>query len=106
MPSTPKLPSMAKAAGCAAKLNPATLDAVLRRLPRQSNPNVLVGFETNDDAGVYLINKDLALVQPVDFSPPMVADHFLFAQSPAATALSDIYAMGGRPISALSLVGF
>jgi selenide,water dikinase len=106
MPSTPKLTSMAKAAGCAAKLNPATLDAVLRRLPRQSNPNVLVGFETNDDAGVYLINKDLALVQTVDFFTPIVDDPFLFGQIAAANALSDIYAMGGRPISALSLVGF
>src|ERR1700704_3616106 len=106
MPSTPKLTSMAKAAGCAAKLNPATLDAVLRRLPRQSNPNVLIGFETNDDAGVYLINKDLALVQTVDFFTPIVDDPFLFGQIAAANALSDIYAMGGRPISSLSIVGF
>ena len=101
-----KLTSMAKAAGCAAKLNPATLDAVLRRLPRQTNPNVLVGFETNDDAGVYLINEELALVQTVDFFTPIVDDPFLFGQIAAANALSDVYAMGGRPISSLSLVGF
>src|ERR1700693_3972834 len=101
-----KLPAMAKAAGCAAKLNPATLEAVLRKLPRQTNPNVLVGFETKDDAGVYLIHDELALVQTVDFFPPIVDDPFLFGQIAAANALSDVYAMGGRPVSSLSLVGF
>ncbi len=103
---TVKLTSMAKAAGCAAKLNPATLEGVLRKLPRDANPNVLVGFDTNDDAGVYLINKDLALVQTVDFFTPIVDDPFLFGQIAAANSLSDVYAMGGRPISSLSLVGF
>jgi selenide, water dikinase len=106
MASAMKLTAMAKAAGCAAKLNPATLEAVLRKLPRQTNPNVLVGFETNDDAGVYLINKDLALVQTVDFFTPIVDDPFLFGQIAAANALSDVYAMGGLPISSLSIVGF
>jgi selenide,water dikinase len=97
---------MAKAAGCAAKLNPATLEAVLRKLPRQTNPNVLVGFETNDDAGIYLVSENLALVQTVDFFTPIVDDPFLFGQIAAANALSDVYAMGGRPVSSLSLVGF
>lgn len=97
---------MAKAAGCAAKLNPATLDAVLRKLPRQTDPNVLVGFDTNDDAGIYLINEGLALVQTVDFFTPIVDDPFLFGQIAAANSLSDVYAMGGRPISSLSIVGF
>src|SRR5712671_5553512 len=97
---------MAKAAGCAAKLNPATLDAILRKLPRQTNPNVLVGFDTNDDAGIYKISDDLALVQTVDFFTPIVDDPFLFGQIAAANALSDVYAMGGRPISSLSVVGF
>jgi selenide, water dikinase len=101
-----KLTAMAKAAGCAAKLNPATLDAVLRKLPRQSDPNVLVGFDTNDDAGVYLVGAELALVQTVDFFTPIVDDPFLFGQIAAANALSDVYAMGGRPISSLSIVGF
>ena len=101
-----KLTSMAKAAGCAAKLNPATLDAVLRKLPRQSDPNVLVGFETNDDAGIYLVAEGLALVQTVDFFTPIVDDPHLFGQIAAANALSDVYAMGGRPVSALSVVGF
>ncbi len=108
MASALKLTSMTKAAGCAAKLNPATLEAVLRKLPRQTNPNVLVGFETNDDAGVYLVNENLALVQTVDFFTPLVDDPFLFGQIAAANALSDViaYAMGGRPVSSLSLVGF
>jgi selenide, water dikinase len=101
-----KLTAMAKAAGCAAKLNPATLDAVLRKLPRQTDPNVLVGFDTNDDAGIYRISESLALVQTVDFFTPIVDDPGLFGQIAAANALSDVYAMGGRPISALSVVGF
>jgi len=104
--SSVKLTSMAKAAGCAAKLNPATLDAVLRKLPRQTDPNVLVGFDTNDDAGIYLLGEGLALVQTVDFFTPIVDDPHLFGQIAAANALSDVYAMGGRPVSALSIVGF
>jgi selenide,water dikinase len=103
---TIKLTSMAKAAGCAAKMAPGILDAVLRKLPPQSDPNVLVGFSTNDDAGVYLIGEGLALVQTVDFFTPVVDDPFTFGQIAAANSLSDIYAMGGRPISALSIVGF
>ena len=101
-----KLTSMAKAAGCAAKMAPGTLDAVLRRLPPQTDPNVLVGFSTNDDAGVYLLGEGVALVQTVDFFTPVVDDPFTFGQIAAANSLSDIYAMGGRPISALSIVGF
>ena len=101
-----RLTAMAKAAGCAAKMAPGTLDAVLRRLPPQTDPNVLVGFNTNDDAGVYLIGPGLALVQTVDFFTPVVDDPFTFGQIAAANSLSDIYAMGGRPISALSIVGF
>src|ERR1700693_3986608 len=104
--STLKLTAMAKAAASPAKRNPAILESVLRKLPRQTNPNVLVGFETNDDAGVYLVNDGLALVQTVDFFTPILDDPFLFGQIAAANALSDIYAMGGRPISSLSLVGF
>src|SRR6201987_4699008 len=97
---------MAKAAGCAAKLNPATLDAVLRKLPRQTDPNVLVGFDTNDDAGIYLVAENLALVQTVDFFTPVVDDPYLFGQIAAANALSDIYAMGARPVLALALAAF
>ena len=101
-----KLTAMAKAAGCAAKLNPATLDGILRKLPRQSDPNVLVGFDTNDDAGIYRLSESLALVQTVDFFTPIVDDPFLFGKIAAANSLSDVYAMGGRPISSLSIVGF
>ncbi len=97
---------MAKAAGCAAKLSPRVLDSVLRGLPKQSDPNVLIGFETNDDAGIYRLTPDLALVQTVDFFTPIVDDPFLFGQVAAANALSDVYAMGGRPVSSLTLVGF
>ncbi len=82
------------------------LDSVLRRLPRPTDPNVLVGFDTNDDAGVYLLSDGLALVQTVDFFTPIVDDPFTFGQIAAANALSDVYAMGGKPVSALSIVGF
>src|SRR6201984_974561 len=68
--------------------------------------NLLVGHATGDDAGVYRIDRDRALVQTVDFFTPIVDDPFLFGQIAAANALSDVYAMGGRPISALSIVGF
>jgi selenide,water dikinase len=71
-----------------------------------NDPNVLVGFNTNDDAGVYLFNDDLALVQTVDFFTPIVDDPFTFGQIAAANSLSDVYAMGGKPVSALSIVGF
>jgi selenide, water dikinase len=71
-----------------------------------NDPNVLVGFNTNDDAGVYLVADNLALVQTVDFFTPIVDDPFTFGQIAAANSLSDVYAMGGRPTSALSIVGF
>ncbi|MGA2482561.1 MAG: selenide, water dikinase SelD [Candidatus Acidiferrales bacterium] len=106
MPQAVKLTAMAKTAGCAAKLAPGTLDAVLRRLPPQTDPQVLVGFDTNDDAGVYRLSDDLALVQTVDFFTPIVDSPYDFGQVAAVNALSDVYAMGGRPISALSIVAF
>ena len=106
MSETVKLTATAKAAGCAAKLSPSLLEAVLRRLPPPNDPNVLVGFETSDDAGVYRVSDDLALVQTIDFFTPIVDDPFLFGQITAANALSDVYAMGGRPVSALSVVAF
>jgi selenide, water dikinase len=79
---------------------------VLARLPKQSDPNVLIGFDTADDAGVYQLTPELALVQTVDFFTPIVDDPYIFGQIAAANSLSDIYAMGGKPISALSIVGF
>ena len=79
---------------------------MLAKLPKQTDPNVLIGFDTADDAGVYQLAPDLALVQTVDFFTPIVDDPYTFGQIAAANALSDVYAMGGRPISALSIVGF
>ena len=79
---------------------------MLAKLPKQSDANVLVGFDTHDDAGVYQLAPDLALVQTVDFFTPIVDDPYTFGQIAAANALSDVYAMGGRPISALAIVGF
>jgi selenide,water dikinase len=71
-----------------------------------TDPNVLVGFQTNDDAGVYLLDENSALAQTVDFFTPIVDDPFAFGQIAAVNSLSDIYAMGGKPFSALSIVGF
>jgi len=82
------------------------LDAVLGRLARQHDPNVLVGFDKADDAGVYKISAGLALVQTVDFFTPVVDDPYTFGQIAAVNSLSDVYAMGGKPLSALALVCF
>jgi selenide, water dikinase len=101
-----RLTANVKAAGCAAKLSPKLLDRVLASIPRWPDKNVLVGFDTSDDAGVYQLTPDLALVQTVDFFPPMVDDPFSFGGIAAANALSDVYAMGGRPISSLTIVAF
>jgi len=82
------------------------LDTVLGKLARQQDANVLVGFDTADDAGVYQISPELALVQTVDFFTPIVDDPYTFGQIAATNALSDVYAMGGRPMSALAMVCF
>jgi len=99
-----RLTQQVKAGGCASKLAPGSLRAVLDDLPPQADPNLLVGFDRSDDAGVYRIGEDVALVQTVDFFTPMVDDPFTFGQIAAANALSDVYAMGGRPLTALSIV--
>jgi selenide,water dikinase len=75
-------------------------------LPKITDPNLLVGTETHDDAGVYRLTDDLALVQTIDFFPPVVDDPFVYGQIAAANALSDVYAMGGTPRTALNLVGY
>ncbi|HEY2470840.1 MAG TPA: selenide, water dikinase SelD [Terracidiphilus sp.] len=106
MEQTVRLTQQVKAGGCASKLPPGSLRSVLSKLPGQSDPNLLVGFETSDDAGIYRIAPDLALVQTVDFFTPLVDDPFTFGQIAAANALSDVYAMGGKPVSALALVCF
>jgi selenide, water dikinase len=82
------------------------LDTVLGKLARQQDPNVLVGFDHADDAGVYLLTPETALVQTVDFFTPIVDDPYTFGQIAATNALSDVYAMGGRPLTALAMVCF
>jgi len=79
---------------------------VLARIPRWANENVLVGFDTADDAGVYKLSAECALVQTVDFFTPIVDDPYTFGAIAAANALSDVYAMGGKPISALSILAW
>lgn len=96
-----------KGGGCTAKLGPDILDRVLSRLPAQKrDPDLLVGFDTNDDAAVYRVSEERAIVQTLDFFPPMVDDPYLFGQIAAANAMSDIWAMGGRPVTALNIVCF
>jgi selenide, water dikinase len=87
-------------------MGPGDLSEVLRDLPLSSDSRLLVGRETFDDAGVYLLSDDLALVQTVDFFAPMVDDPYQFGQVAAANALSDVYAMGGQPLTALNIVAF
>ena len=81
------------------------LSQVLRQLPKLRDPNVLVGSASADDAGVYRLTKDRALVQTVDFFTPIVDDPFCYGQIAATNAISDIYAMGGRPLTALNIMG-
>src|SRR5262245_56558668 len=101
-----KLTQMAKRAGCAAKQPPGYLLSLLGRLPELTDPNVLVGSATADDAAVYKLSDDLALVLTTDFFTPIVDRPYDFGAVAAANALSDVYAMGGRPLTALNLVGF
>ena len=101
-----KLTELVEAAGCAAKLAPGYLSQVLSELPRVDDPNLLVGFDASDDAYVYDLGDGRGLVGTTDFFPPMVDDPFLFGQVAAANALSDVWAMGGRPALALNLLCF
>src|SRR6202166_329496 len=101
-----RLTETVKAGGCASKLSPAVLDKVLGKLARQHDPNVLVGFDHADDAGVYLIGSGMALEQTVDFFAPMVDVPYTFDESAATNALSDVYAMGEQPRTSLALVCF
>src|SRR5512141_3429099 len=87
-------------------MGPGDLSAALAPLASISDPRLLIGRETFDDAGVYLVADDLALVQTVDFFAPIVDDPYDFGQIAAANALSDVYAMGGQPLTALNIVAF
>lgn len=92
--------------GCACKIRPQYLEKILKDLPVSDDPNVLVGLKNPDDAAVYRIDDQTAIVQTVDFFTPVVDDPYDFGAVAAANALSDIYAMGGKPLFALSIVGF
>jgi selenide, water dikinase len=106
-PETIRLTQTSSKAGCGCKIGPGELAEVLRHLPAQlQDRNVLVGLDTPDDAGVYQLTEDIAIVQTVDFFTPIVDDPYAFGQIAAANALSDVYAMGGRPITVLNIVGF
>lgn len=101
-----RLTQMAKRAGCAAKQPPGYLFSLLGSLPPLTDPNVLIGSSTADDAAIYKLSDDLALVLTTDFFTPIVDDPFDFGAVAAANAMSDVYAMGGKPLTALSIVGF
>ena len=92
--------------GCSAKLGAGLLSNLINKLPAQHDENLLVGFQSSDDASVYKLTDDIAIVQTLDFFPPMVDDPYTFGQIAAANALSDIYAMGGTVKTALNIVCF
>lgn len=104
--SWPRLTQTAKRAGCAAKQPAGALFPLIDKLPRATDPNLLIGSATADDAAVYRLDDERALVLTTDFFTPIVDDPYSFGAIAAANALSDVWAMGGRPISALNLVGF
>jgi selenide,water dikinase len=97
---------LVEAGGCSAKISPGQLDTFLKYLPLPEDQNILVSIDTHDDAGVYRINEDLALVFTTDFFPPVCSDPYEFGQIAAANSISDIYSMGGTPVIALNLMMF
>jgi selenide,water dikinase len=105
-PHAVPLTSLASGAGCGCKLAAADLLPIVRDLPAQVDERLLVGSATSDDAAVVQLREDLALVQTVDFFTPLVDDPYDFGRIAAANALSDVYAMGGTPLSALNIVAF
>jgi selenide, water dikinase len=101
-----RLTELSHGAGCACKLGPQELAPLLEGLPKADGESLLVGFETSDDAAVYRVSDELALVSTVDFFTPIVDDPYDFGRIAAANALSDVYAMGGTPLTALNLVAY
>lgn len=99
-----KLTKLAKCAGCGAKVGAGVLAQLLEDIKVHHDPNLLVGFDKSDDASVYKVSEDLALVQTVDFFPPIADDPYLFGQIAATNALSDVYAMGGEPKLCLNIM--
>lgn len=106
MPDKIKLTQMTEASGWAAKIGPDALAQVLSQLPKINDSNLIVGIDTSDDAAVYKISDDTAIIQTLDFFTPIVDDPYTFGQIAAANSLSDIYAMGGEPILALNIACF
>ena len=104
MESEARLTRLASCAGCGAKVGAGTLAGLLKDFKTRTDPRLIVGFDKSDDASVFVINKETALIQTVDFFPPIVDDPYLFGQIAAANAISDIYAMGGEPHLALNLL--
>jgi selenide, water dikinase len=105
-PVIPTLTGLASGAGCGCKIAAADILPVVRGLPAVRDPRLLVGSATSDDAAVFALRDDLALVQTADFFTPLVDDPYDFGRIAAANALSDVYAMGGTPVTALNLVAF
>jgi selenide,water dikinase len=101
-----KLTANVKAAGCAAKISSLALKQVLSSLPGQNCPELLTSLDNFEDAAVYKITEDIAIIETVDFFPPVVDDPFLFGRIAAVNALSDVYAMGGNPVIALNILCF
>lgn len=101
-----RLTQLVKASGWAAKIGPDILAQVLRHLPKTNDKDLLVGLGSSDDAAVYRMNDDIAIIQTLDFLTPVVDDPYIFGQIAAANSLSDIYAMGGRPKLAMNIVCF
>lgn len=97
---------MVNNAGCAAKIGPDVLSKVLSKMPKNTDENLMIGIETSDDAAVYKINDQTAMIQTVDFFTPMADDPYIFGQIAAANAISDIYAMGGEPKLAMNIACF
>jgi selenide,water dikinase len=97
---------MVEYGGCSAKISPKQLEEILKYLPLPGDPNILVDIDTHDDAGVYRVNDELALVLTTDFFPPVCSDPYEFGQIAAANAISDVYAMGGDPMLALNIMMF
>jgi selenide,water dikinase len=97
---------MVESGGCSAKISPKQLEEILKYLPLPKDPNILVDIDTHDDAGVYRVNDELALVLTTDFFPPVCSDPYEFGQIAAANSISDVYAMGGDPILALNIMMF
>src|SRR3954467_563572 len=104
--AAPALTSLSHGAGCGCKLSAADLRPIVAGLAAPTDPRVLVAASTNDDAAVVKLTDELAIVQTADFFTPIVDDPYLFGLIAATNALSDVYAMGGTPVSAINLVAF